>query len=821
MLYTTFQNITVCIKTKDDKIIGTGVLLDNKTVLTCWHVVGIKKALNREELKIIFNGNEREFRTAIEIWTPSGEWNYKTDIALIKLDEPFNLGEDIIKWSMNFPRIGNEVVFCGYRANEGFKLGEIVSTHISSYDGQKRECYALKDGCTKGYSGGVVLKKYHERYLAIGLVVANYKDYPNRTWTIPASHINPLLHDYGYKLSVFELESALFKNIAHEYNCYISYLEYLLIKNGLNKSFINISGEAIGAKYNLKNTFSVLDHFISLINNNLHKNKRYCVLGNYGTGKTSLAIYLAYELLKTYNSQLDRIIPIYIPMKLWDKVPSYQRLISVLIDSPNYPFQNRSRLEELLDSKKLLLILDGIDEISNTLDPVTSPNIVQQITSIIPNNTPYIILGRMTFFTSNKSLLSALAISNNDIPPLLMMQLQKENYYTIVLKPLTWPQIEQHIIRKCDSDASFAIKTIRENYDLPDLATRPVLLNIILECINDLKVLIKNKKTITTSDLYETYIHNWLRNPKNRSTLSSDAKLEMLEELSLLLLERNEKAITYSELIHFIKVKLGDEGFTKNFIYDLANCTFLDLTEKFYEFSHKSFLEYFSAKGLARRIWFTDVKDSELFKDHLTNSSSLNEIIDFLRDILFSDIIRKQGSINHLFKWLDSISNYNRSYMGHLLGHILNKLNDKQHFKKLVNAYDNETDPWAKRSLSLACGRIGEIKPYNNFISELLPTEEYRQVNLSYHLEYYCGLENTLFALLSRIIREPSSFLVPIDVFTINQILAKEYPVSQSDHPIINKLFNIFANSKIGKKEVKMIREIGLVKIINKLDYGS
>ncbi|MEU9020398.1 NACHT domain-containing protein [Actinomadura sp. NPDC048394] len=100
--------------------------------------------------------------------------------------------------------------------------------------------------------------------------------------------------------------------------------------------------------------------------------RRLVILGEAGMGKTTLAVLLLRELLR--SRQPDEPVPVLFPLSDWN--PAVQPLRSWLADriTDTYPAMRAGRfgpdaVRALLDGHKILPILDGLDEIPEPVRP--------------------------------------------------------------------------------------------------------------------------------------------------------------------------------------------------------------------------------------------------------------------------------------------------------------------------------------------------------------------------------------------------------------------------------------------------------------------
>jgi len=94
------------------------------------------------------------------------------------------------------------------------------------------------------------------------------------------------------------------------------------------------------------------------------------ILGDYGTGKSTVAKRLAYRQAKRYlDNPINERIPVVIELKNYQKSVSLESLITdLLINKYSVEIKNFNAFKHLNEAGKLLLILDGFDEMASRVD---------------------------------------------------------------------------------------------------------------------------------------------------------------------------------------------------------------------------------------------------------------------------------------------------------------------------------------------------------------------------------------------------------------------------------------------------------------------
>ena len=116
---------------------------------------------------------------------------------------------------------------------------------------------------------------------------------------------------------------------------------------------------------------------------------------------------------------------------------------------------------------------------------------------------------------------------------------------------------------------------------------------------------------VTQTNLYELFTRQWLRreyHERQRSHISIENKRAVLEGLALKLLNENTEQIHRGELVGFLRKTFEERHISHHLSpdeieYDFAACSFLIRTkDRCLGFVHRSFLEFFAARGLLKEI---------------------------------------------------------------------------------------------------------------------------------------------------------------------------------------------------------------------------
>ncbi len=172
----------------------------------------------------------------------------------------------------------------------------------------------------------------------------------------------------------------------------------------------------------------------------------------------------------------------------------------------------------------------------------------------------------------------------------------KGGYEILYLELFNKQKIQKYLEKRFSKNSKNYFKFINETYNLYDLATRPVLTNIICEILPQLEI--DTVFSINTAKLYKIYTEFWLKRDDWRSYLSFQQRNDIAVEMAYSLYLKRTSEISYNEILDLIPPDstLLENLDSERLDLDLRTCNFLNRSnEGMYKFVHKSFMEYFTA----------------------------------------------------------------------------------------------------------------------------------------------------------------------------------------------------------------------------------
>lgn len=321
------------------------------------------------------------------------------------------------------------------------------------------------------------------------------------------------------------------------------------------------------------------------------------IIGDFGTGKTTLCAQMAYVLARAFSA--NSRIPLYIPLRYIDRI-SKETILAEIRKAIRIDWKNLLRLS---DSGKVVFILDGFDEMITRTDWKKTSSEFQNIVKLFCKKDSKVIVTCRTHFFKKDS-----EIWGEDTK--LMKSLRAtENFRIVSMVPFSKKQIFD-FIRRRTKDPEKIWSQIRKTYNLEDLCKRPLLIDMI---ISTLPKLVSLGSPINAAMLYEKYTEDWIKRDKWRAQLDPDQKAVLMEKIAFQLFCQAKSVISLDNIEEIIEKEFGikpETDVAKYFDYDIRTCSFFHRDSMGnYGFMHKSFLEFFVAKKIARGLNFGNFAD--------------------------------------------------------------------------------------------------------------------------------------------------------------------------------------------------------------------
>jgi len=235
------------------------------------------------------------------------------------------------------------------------------------------------------------------------------------------------------------------------------------------------------------------------------------LLGDFGAGKTTLLNRLRYTFSKMRLPGHSPLIPLYLELKTLMYYEDLDEFLKDTISSTVSLNVQISAFWRLLSTGRLLLLLDGFDDVATYIDTKGRAAYIQMLQPLLVSQSPVVMTCRPSYFVSAAEYNNILSegqhrqvslvgtLPSRELGSLLYdkyvdarsaRRLPRNTSTSIILRPLQDKQIAQYLgshEQDFQSTAASGWLEIKDRlgsiYDLRDLMTRPILLSMITDTI--------------------------------------------------------------------------------------------------------------------------------------------------------------------------------------------------------------------------------------------------------------------------------------------------------------------------------------------------
>ena len=398
----------------------------------------------------------------------------------------------------------------------------------------------------------------------------------------------------------------------------------------------------------------------------------FALLGEYGMGKTVSCKKLTLELLeRRKRAASDKTLPpkpVYLDMRyargLFRSETTQlggRRFEHVEIDDlVNAIFRaswkasskpDAAGLRRLIAGGNVLLIFDGFDEVAAHLHPDEAQNLIEAMRSLLPSDAlsrdiekrpggadaVQMLISCRTHYFRDSAQLANLSTGHPR-----GRERGTSFFDAMILLPFTDEQVKNFLVAylRDEDKARRALDTIRNVYDLSELARRPVLLDLICGQLGRIETLAARGEKINAARLYDLFSDQWFARDNAKHSFDIEIKKTLMARLAGAMWRSGERVWSASELEVWLDRELRSDprlkeryadlyrGRAREVLYeDLRTSTFMVRpSEDVFCFAHTSIHEYFLARYL-----FQTLSDGDT--DAWDGITPSRECMDFLGDI--------------------------------------------------------------------------------------------------------------------------------------------------------------------------------------------
>jgi len=283
--------------------------------------------------------------------------------------------------------------------------------------------------------------------------------------------------------------------------------------------------------------------------------------------------------------------------------------------------------QEMNRRGKLLLILDGFDEMAQKVNYKAVVDNFLELTNLIDEDSKVVLTSRTSYFhwaKESEKIMGVEEYGNSTIA------FSSPKFEELNLEPFSNDQIRHVIVQRKGKEHghTLADRILNKEY-LAEMARKPVLVELILAALDEAN----EEEVENLTKVYHYAINKLLlRNIYTKRTFTSiDDKLYFLCELAWEMINSNKMRIHYTaipeRIRNYFNERIKENHELDIWDYDLRSQTLLHRDAKgYYEFAHTSLAEYFASLKIE--------KDIECGKFDLGPALNSPQIWRFLEDML-------------------------------------------------------------------------------------------------------------------------------------------------------------------------------------------
>jgi hypothetical protein len=380
-------------------------------------------------------------------------------------------------------------------------------------------------------------------------------------------------------------------------------------------------------------------------------------LADFGAGKTTLLRHLEYDRARAYLAGEDSRIPLFVSLREFRNTRDVAALLRSSFRETYYRDLTDDLFRRRMQDGQFYVLLDGFDEMTERSDGRRRRELLHSLLPALRTSSPAILTSRPSHFVDQGELEALLALLRNQeaalrapsllarggnapaadrlrrtivarrrdapLPRRLVDPVNPRTVRVIQLMPLDGDRIEAFVRRRAaeleaaQTSPEALMAFIRRIYDLTDLASRPLLLTLIIDSVVDGGLRVDDTDVeYGPSGLYEIYTHAKLdldlaKGPTRRGGLSLQARRLLAEATALEMYRANTLEIDVHQLLSTLLRNTGTVSATlrrsglspDEIVTDFATCSFVTLDQDGRcRFVHKSFRAFFVARVLKEHL---------------------------------------------------------------------------------------------------------------------------------------------------------------------------------------------------------------------------
>ncbi|MEZ5524553.1 MAG: NACHT domain-containing protein [Pseudomonadales bacterium] len=508
------------------------------------------------------------------------------------------------------------------------------------------------------------------------------------------SHYIPCKPEFDYLLIITDVPlTPAVKNTlsSHEWVRHFTFDQFsdwlMSFSHYLRELKANFSNEGLSNYYvSIKDTIG--NDIENKINDWIESNSNVpnAILAGYGMGKTSFAKKLAFEYANKFLKGEPTRIPILLKLGDIYNEQGLEGLICKYFSSKyKVPGFSYSLFLELNRHGRLLIVLDGFDEMKHAMSFSSFRAMMSEFNQLVVSGSKVIILGRPNIFTSEDEKASVLhgirKVGTTEFKSAEMVdysEIQVSDFDRAQLSSFVSGYLNYLFSERSTRSSDFLTPEFIEKRKLEildkkytELISRPVHARMLsMLSVSTPEDLSSFNRYQLYREFVDLFLERELQKP-SRKNIDSTTRRQFIEDLAWAQWKKGGvRGFSYTEIAES-SIKVEDAPFYQDTLRELVLGSVLESKGgDYFYFSHRSFQEYLVAEYIVRKPQWSTKELQDL-------SDSINsEVVNF---------INESGNSNFIFKSVyDSLEIYggNLSWtlIQFLISHVSskddNKLND-------------------------------------------------------------------------------------------------------------------------------------------------
>jgi hypothetical protein len=387
------------------------------------------------------------------------------------------------------------------------------------------------------------------------------------------------------------------------------------------------------------------------------------LLGDYGTGKSWFCLKFTAELAAASHSKGQSRFPLFVSLRSYRKNENiYAYILRALKEQWGVTLPHGAQaIERANVDGRVVFLFDGFDEMTHEVDGTGMTENFERVASVVRERSKILLTCRRQYFRNNRELNALLKTNSHDS----LIDLEaRPNFEILHLREFSVPQIQEVLEKREGANWLKTYSRILAVYDLPELARRPVLLDMMLSTLPSIPA----NQPVNSAVLYELYTNKWLAREEERGgvVITTKLKEKFTQELSWQMFKSQKLELDYSALPKWVRSYFASSSIqvSASLVKEIQQQSFLQRDENDrFRFAHRSFLEFFVAKRFVLNIEEQNYSDF----DQIPLST---EVISFIRDLVSVN----NFDLTSLFKFVLNSKNRSFDQVGYGPGNALSIL---------------------------------------------------------------------------------------------------------------------------------------------------